>query len=238
MNAPVRPEEPRVDEETGESWGLALLGGDRTGRRIARDDRGAAVRAALAAGIRAARCCRAAHATTDPVRIAARLDVDVIWSTDAPALGSMVRIAEYEPRPATIRVFMESVRAIHSAACSLPVPEIYVAHELFHHLEATALRPVSDLARVTLARLGPWTWRSGVRALSEIAAHAFAQGLLDLPCFPGALDRLARGAPGTAGAPSRFEATAGRSTRPGASPRCPCGWRRAANSATLPDPLR
>ena len=188
----MRPEDPRVDEDTGEAWGLALLAGDRTGRRIPPDDRRAAVRAALAAGIRAARCCRAAHETADPVRIAAQAGVDVIWSTDAPALGSMVRIAEYAPRPATIRVFMESVRAIQSAACALPVPEIYVAHELFHHLDATALRPVSDLARVTLARLGPWTWRSGVHALSEIAAHAFAQGLLDLPWFPGPLDRLAR----------------------------------------------
>jgi hypothetical protein len=44
---------------------------------------------------------------------------------------------------------------------------------------------------VTLARLGRWRWESGIPALSEIAAHAFAEALLDLVFFPGALDRLA-----------------------------------------------
>jgi hypothetical protein len=44
---------------------------------------------------------------------------------------------------------------------------------------------------VTLVRLGRWRWESGIPALSEIAAHAFAEALLDLAFFPGALDRLA-----------------------------------------------
>src|SRR5438876_7531665 len=69
-----------------------------------------------------------------------------------------------------------------SDVCSsdLCVAGIYVAHELYHHLEATGLEPAAAPARVTLARLGRWRWESGIRALSEIAAHAFAQALLDL----------------------------------------------------------
>jgi hypothetical protein len=188
---PVGGAGDRTRLESGEAWGLALLAADRTGRRLARDHRTHAIRAALGAGAEAAHRCRAAHETADPFALANRLDVPVIWSAESPALGAMMRIAEYEPRPPAIRLFTESVRAIQMAAGPLPVPAIYLAHELFHHLEATTLPPVPALARVTLARLGPWTWSSGVRALSEIAAHAFAQTLLALPVFPGALDRLA-----------------------------------------------
>jgi hypothetical protein len=186
-----RDRKDRTTQEPGEAWGLALLAADRVGRRLPRESRLSAVRAALSLGREAAQRCRAAHETHAPVVLAGQLDVPVCWSAEAPTLGAMLRIAEYQPRPPLIRLFTESVRAIVRAEGSLPIPEIYVAHELFHHLEATTLAPASRLARVTLARLGPWTWGSGVRALSEIAAHAFAQTLLELPCFPGVLDRLA-----------------------------------------------
>ena len=73
---------------------------------------------------------------------------------------------------------------------------------------------------MTLARLGRWRWESGIRALSEIAAHAFAQALLDLGFFPGALDRLAARPPAAAGA--------GRDSPIDGPPRgrvAPRGWR-------------
>jgi hypothetical protein len=161
------------------------------GRRLAEDARPAAVRQALAAGRETARRLRAAHGTADPFVLAARLQVAVSWCGEPPGLGSIVRIAEYLPRPPAIRLFAESLRAVGAADPSLAVAGIYVAHELYHHLEATGLAPASAPARVTLARLGRWRWESGIPALSEIAAHAFAQALLDLVFFPGALDRLA-----------------------------------------------
>jgi hypothetical protein len=42
-----------------------------------------------------------------------------------------------------------------------------------------------------LFRIGSWRWRTGVAALAEIAAGAFAQSLLDLPCHPCALNLVA-----------------------------------------------
>jgi hypothetical protein len=178
-------------DATGEAWGLVLLASDRTGRRLAPDRRAAAVRDALTAGTDAARRCRV-NGGADLQRLVTQLGVEVVWSDESPVLGALLRIAEYQPRPPTIRLFTESVATIAAAERSLAVADIYTAHELFHHLEATTLGPASDLARVTLARLGRWRWESGVRALSEVAAHAFAQHLLDLPVFPGGLDRLAR----------------------------------------------
>jgi hypothetical protein len=43
-----------------------------------------------------------------------------------------------------------------------------------------------------LFRIGNWRWRTGVAALAEIAAGAFAQSLLDLPCHPHVLNFVAR----------------------------------------------
>ena len=182
-----------IGHETGEAWSLGLLVSDHTGRRLPLARRPAVVHRALATGCRAAWRLRAAEGTADPFSLARHLGVAVTWSDEPPALGAIVLIAEYAPRPPAIRLFAESVDRISAALPSLPVADVYVAHELYHHLEAAGLGPASELARVTLARAGPWRWQSGIRALSEIAAHSFAQALLDLPLFPGVLDRLALG---------------------------------------------
>jgi hypothetical protein len=66
---------------------------------------------------------------------------------------------------------------------------VFIAHELYHHIEA--IRPDVPIARryqPSLFRIGKWHWRTGIAALAEIAAGAFAQSLLDLPCHPKALD--------------------------------------------------
>ena len=70
--------------------------------------------------------------------------------------------------------------------------DVFIAHELFHHAEAT--RPETPIARryqPTLFRIGSWHWRTGIAAMSEIAAGGFAQALLDLPCHPRVLDLIA-----------------------------------------------
>jgi hypothetical protein len=67
--------------------------------------------------------------------------------------------------------------------------DVFIAHELYHHIEA--VRPETPIARryrPTLFRIGNWHWRTGIAVLAEIAAGAFAQSLLDLPCHPKVLD--------------------------------------------------
>jgi hypothetical protein len=49
----------------------------------------------------------------------------------------------------------------------------------------------TDEESSTLFRIGNWHWRTGIAALAEIAAGAFAQSLLDLPCHPKILDFVA-----------------------------------------------
>jgi len=67
-----------------------------------------------------------------------------------------------------------------------------VAHELYHHVEATRAEP--PLARrhaVTRLRVGAWELRVPVLTLCEIAAGACAQALLGLPYHPAILDMVA-----------------------------------------------
>jgi hypothetical protein len=69
------------------------------------------------------------------------------------------------------------------------VEDVLIAHELYHHLEATrAVTPIARRHQATLFQIGKWRWRTGIAALAEIAAGAFAQGLLGLPCHPKVLD--------------------------------------------------
>mgnify|MGYP000845358957 CR=1 FL=1 len=62
------------------------------------------------------------------------------------------------------------------------VPEVLIAHELFHVLDRSRKDPDSPL--LLPGRPGPFRTRRPVRALEEIAAMEFARELLGLPCTP------------------------------------------------------
>ena len=69
---------------------------------------------------------------------------------------------------------------------------VFIAHELYHHAEAIRSDvPIARRYQPTLFRIGKWHWRTGISALAEIAAGAFAQALLELPCHPKVLDFVA-----------------------------------------------
>jgi hypothetical protein len=69
--------------------------------------------------------------------------------------------------------------------------ELLIAHELFHHLEATSLGPVHrTLPPMTLPLLGGfWKARRYIKRTREIAAHSFAFILLGMnERFPWTID--------------------------------------------------
>ena len=125
-----------------------------------------------------------------------------VETTDGdPMVGSIWRFAEYRPRPPRIVLYSRGLGRSNAVS---PAPaatqllgratprDVFVAHELYHHAEA--IRPDVPIARryqPTLFRIGNWHWRTGIAALAEIAAGAFAQSFLDLPCHPKVLDLVA-----------------------------------------------
>jgi len=184
-----------------ETLGLVMLESDVHARRLDRATQLAAVRDALADGAATAEALRARFPDLAPHEIAAELNVPVAETDDDPLVGSLWRFAEYQGRPARILLYSRGLAPLDGViACRLAARllgpatprEVFIAHELFHHIEATRSdTPIARRYQPTLFRIGGWHWRTGIAALAEIAAGAFAQSLLDLPCHPRVLDLLA-----------------------------------------------
>lgn len=133
-------------------------------------------------------------------RLADELGARVVIREREHRFAGMTFRAEHDARTGTITLYRRSVEQVRALlARTLPEPwsqervtALHVAHELFHHLEAMRIRPVHEqLPAVATFRVGRlWTTRTRARRCREIAAHAFAQALLNLPFYPGAVDWL------------------------------------------------
>ena len=136
---------------------------------------------------------------TAGVWIAAHRSVEAI--DDDPMAGSLWRFAEYRQRPPRIVLYHRGLALVDRTAIGplatrllgqATVQDVFVAHELFHHIEVVRSDiPIARRHQPTLFRIGNWHWRTGIAALAEIAAGAFAQSLLNLPCHPRVLDLVA-----------------------------------------------
>lgn len=179
--------------------GLLQLREDPQYPRIPVDQRVALVEAALQDGRSLAdRTCELWG--QDPIAIAASCGVSVIHSEDDAGFSSIVVYADYAPRAPSITLYLPAILRLdrliaergaevcRSIGSTMP---IFLAHELYHHFDCT--RGSARLSRVHAVRIfsvGPWHWTSGLSSLSEIAAGAFAQELLELPFHPKLLDLL------------------------------------------------
>ena len=153
-----------------------------------------------------------------PQEIARELRVPIETTDDDPMVGSIWRFAEYRPRPPHIMLYNRGIAPLERELASSLAErllgratprDVFVAHELYHHAEAIRSEvPIARRYQPTLFRIGNWQWRTGVAALAEIAAGAFAQSLLDLPCHPKVLDFVA------VDAISIFPSQASRATMP------------------------
>jgi hypothetical protein len=184
-----------------EALGLSMLEADPHAWRLDHATQLAAVREALADGTAAAKALRERFPASVPQAIAQELGVPIETIDDDPMVGSLWRFAEYRERPARIVLYRRGLAPLdRMAAAPLATrllgpatpQDVFIAHELFHHAEAIRSEiPMARRYQPTLFRIGGWSWRTGLAALSEIAAGAFAQRLLDLPCHPRVLDLLA-----------------------------------------------
>lgn len=68
--------------------------------------------------------------------------------------------------------------------------EVVLAHEIFHHIEATKKEIPINSFHIDLWKLGPYTHRSRLICSGEIAGMAFAKTLLNLHFCPNTLDVL------------------------------------------------
>jgi hypothetical protein len=184
-----------------EMLGMLMLKGDLHGARLDDPAQRAAVIDALADGAATAGVLRKRFPGLNPRRIAGELQVTVTTSDNDPMVGSIWRFAEYRPRPPQILLYTRGLAPVERALAGAPaarllgeaaVEDVFVAHELYHHTEATRAEiPIARRHQATLFQIGKWRWRTGIATLAEIAAGSFAQALLELPCHPKVLDFVA-----------------------------------------------
>jgi hypothetical protein len=194
------PRSAEIVAASPETLGLAMLRADPHGWRLDCAGQLAAVSDALADGAATARDLRKRFPTLTPQQIARELRVPIETTDDDPMVGSIWRFAEYRPRPPRIMLYNRGIAPLERALANserllgrATPRDVFVAHELYHHAEAVRSDvPIARRYQPTLFRIGNWRWRTGIAALAEIAAGAFAQSLLDLPCHPSVLNFVAR----------------------------------------------
>lgn len=165
---------------------VAELNRDRFVSRLPAEYRLQLARAALAQGFVAAE-----QIPTRPAsRLAEQLGVAVERVESCPPV--MIRLgvrSEYDPTGPHVRLYLPTLRNL-AVLHDLPVAhveEAALAHELFHHLESRL--PIRRmLPGYELWRLGPLRRTVLPSRAREIAAHAFAMRVADLPILPTVLD--------------------------------------------------
>ncbi len=184
-------------QKTAEDLWALMLCEDPVYGKIPKELRREAVRRAAQFGRQASEDVVARFGTMDPIAIVQALEVRLTWSDEAHIFGKIVRTSTYAHRTRTITIYTSSVDEMNRA---LAAPEllsllevrdvgpVYIAHELFHHLEEESLGRAANLFRVVTLKLGPFALRSDIGQLSEIAADAFTQKLLGLRAAPRLLD--------------------------------------------------
>jgi len=171
-----------------EPQAIRLLRHDLVGASLPAAELTRLARIAMADGDMVGAALRADHPRCFPADIAAALGVRVIETETDPWAGPFLRHADYLATPPEIRLFRRSIDALELET-GLDLGQVFLAHELYHHVEATRRMP--SLPRrhaVSRLRVGPWRLGAPILALSEIAAASCARTLLALPYDPASLD--------------------------------------------------
>lgn len=176
------------------------LAADPWAHRLSTAERGSRVGAARAAGAVLARDV-AQRWGIDPEAIAQRVGIPIREDAGSADYGSVRVFAEYGTTPPRIVLYPAAIAAVDAWLArpgngarvgETSARRIFVAHELFHHFDLTGDAP--PLARrwpVTILAVGPLRWTTGLPALAEIGASAFAQTLLGLRLSPDEVARRA-----------------------------------------------
>jgi len=123
-------------------------------------------------------CCRKYNKLT-PVQLARTLGLTV-EEMDGPGFY----YSEYNTVGKKIVLFKNTIKdkfinvEYHNLlTCEYDIiRQLFLAHEIFHHLECSnpEIGITYKQCQVTVFSAGPFRWSTGLRCLSEIAAHSFA----------------------------------------------------------------
>ncbi|MDR1001174.1 MAG: hypothetical protein LBL96_10330 [Clostridiales bacterium] len=121
-----------------------------------------------------------------------------------------ITVAKHAPQKSSFGVILRGMATMSEKGCSIEVygdsvrelakyagmdyglaERVHLAHELFHFLEYKRGRSFSDeLEKVVTVRIFGYSRKAKINRCEEVAAHAFAKEMLDLPCLPNYYDYL------------------------------------------------
>lgn len=181
---------------TDEQWGRYAFSRDPLDGRFDRGQKAEYTRAANACGREWAERMRRQYQTSSPREMARKMGLKV-RKPNQPTGGGQVLFAQFV-QPDEITIYMDCIRRAsryeEESGCELLGEErlfdVLLAHELFHAVEERHAGEIyTRTEKVELWRK-PFSNRSSLACLSEMAAMAFARELLGLDCSPYMLDVL------------------------------------------------
>jgi hypothetical protein len=132
-------------------------------------------------------------ATTEPRKIAGMLGLKVVGD-EGGMYGSLLKRSELKPRSKEIIIYRDSLnklmREVSTLDLSDRIMKLLIAHELFHYFEHTRYGSTSRRIKVTKWKFGPFSWSIRLKGVSEVAAHAFAETLLEIKESPVVFDYM------------------------------------------------
>lgn len=181
---------------TNEQWGRYAFSRDPLEGRFDRQQKQEYTKAANVCGKEWAVRIMKTYQTRSPKELARKMGIKIL-TPDTPAGGGQVIFAQFV-QPDEITVYMDCIRRASRLAeesgCILlekdRLFDVLLAHELFHAVEEQHADEIyTRTEKVELWRK-PFSNRSSIACLSEMAAMAFARELLGMDCSPYMLDVL------------------------------------------------
>lgn len=181
---------------TDEQWGRYAFSRDPLEGKFDQKQKEEYTKAANACGREWAIRMTEKYGTRSPEKLAREMGMKIL-RPDTPVGGGQVIFAQFV-RPDEITVYMDCIRRASrleaESGCELleraRLFDILLAHELFHAVEEQHETEIyTRTEKVELWRK-PFSNRSSIACLSEMAAMAFARELLGMDCSPYMLDVL------------------------------------------------
>lgn len=179
-----------------EDWGIYAFSREPLEGKFTVEQKREYIAKANSCGREWAKRMMAQYETNCPRVLAEKMGMQV-KTPKVPVGGELVLFAQYV-QPDEITIFTDCVdkAAALQEECGISfferqsLMDVLLAHELFHAVEEQHSEEIyTHTEKVELWRK-PFSNRSRIACLSEIAAMAFAAGLLELECSPYILDVL------------------------------------------------
>lgn len=184
-----KPHKGSVSERNRIALAFLELARDKTFTRLPEEEKNKLIKEVIAIGDEAASWVASEYGTNDPRKIAVKMGLRIFGEEKKDLKRSEYRREKKEI--AISRKFHEKLlREVQSKELSDRLLKLVVAHELFHHIEVDRIGEVYKRFKFTAWKFGPFVREKMIKALSDVAAQAFTQTLLDLEITPQVFDYL------------------------------------------------